>query len=507
VPVRLLIAPAGSGKTTLLLKYASGDRGNVRYCTLPQACTPQGLRDRLAAMLNLPSAAASYEAMVDGMIRNDRSAVELIVDDIEKASPEALTELCRIVQGSPDHVTFIFAGCSRETVDVKRWVASGLAVLCDARRLAFDYADTAMLAEICGVPYTELDVRRLVNDTDGWAVATSSAIRCAAADSRSLERAYEHWRTQCGSVFDEFVHAELEFASREDRALIAELLAGSTCTDAARMRQLESRGLFVFDIGDVPRLYRALRPQHRQHAQPAPETAAPQMHVRMFRSFEAQIDGRAIPWVRRRDQQILKYLLLKPSGTATRAELASVFWPDADHHQATQSMRTACSNIRKAFASVVGYASVDLYFRTHPQMQVDIPNVVCDVRRFVAHVTDGDEAYGRGDLASAAAHYRAADGLYAGRLLEFESQEPWYEQHAQALHDRFTLALERLAEEALERADVAQAIGYAERILESQPDNSTAMRLMARARLTSAADLVIQKQRITVQNVAALQGA
>lgn len=478
VPVRLVIAPAGSGKTTLLLKYASGVYGSVKYCSLPRDCPPSALRERLAAMLDLPNAAGSYEALVDGMLRNDAQAVELIVDDIDRASPEALVELCRIVQGSPEHVTFVFAGCSRESIDVKRWVAEGLAVLCDARRLAFDYDDITMLADICGVPYTETDVRRLLDDTDGWAVATSNAVRAAAADSRTLRDAYRLWRSENGNVFDEFVHAELERASAEDRTLVQELLAGATCSDVARLRQLESRGLFIFDVGEIPRLYRALRSaRQRRHAGAEVAPPAPQMHVRMFRTFEATIDGHPIPWLRRREQQIVKYLLLKPNGSATRTELASIFWPEADRHQATQSLRTACSNIRKAFASVVGYGSVDRYFHTHPEMHVDLSNVVCDVRRFLAHAIDGDSAYQRGDNATAASHYRAADDLYTGRLLEFEPQEPWYASHAQAIAERHVLALERLSEDAARRDDANGARSYAQRLLESEPEHALALRL------------------------------
>ena len=495
VPVRLVIAPAGSGKTTLLLKYASGDYGSVKYCSLPRDCSPSVLRERIAAMLDLPSAATSCEALVDGMLRNDAQSVELILDDIDRASADALVELCRVVQCSPEHVTFVFAGCSRESIDVKRWVAEGLAVLCDARRLAFDYDDITMLADICGVPYTELDARRLLDDTDGWAVATSNAVRAAAADSRSLHNAYQLWRSESGSVFDEFVHAELERASTEDRTLVQELLAGATCSDTARLRQLESRGLFIFDVGEIPRLYRALRSprQPRRQAEAAP--TAPQMHVRMFRTFDAQIDGHAIPWIRRREQQILKYLLLKPNGNASRSELASIFWPEADRHQATQSLRTACSNIRKAFASVVGYGSVDLYFHTHPEMHVDLSNVVCDVRRFLAHADDGDAAHRRGDHTTAASHYRAADELYTGRLLEFESQEAWYAPHAQALHDRHLLALERLSEEAARREDTASTLRYAQRLLESVPEHPSAHRLIAKLRLSASATAALQHQR------------
>jgi DNA-binding SARP family transcriptional activator len=210
-------------------------------------------------------------------------------------------------------------------------------------------------------------------------------------------------------------------------------------------------------------------------ASPAPFT--PPLMVSMFRSFEARIEGRDIPWVRRRDQQIIKYLLLKQNGTATRAELASVFWADTDRHLATQSVRTACSTIRKAFAAIVGPANVDLYFRTAPDIQIDLSNVVCDVRRFCAHMNDADADFERGNVQDAAMHYRAAEKLYAGRLLDFEGPEPWIVQHAVNLHDRFIQALERLGTLALEHEEIATATQYANRVQAVAPEHPAVNRL------------------------------
>jgi DNA-binding SARP family transcriptional activator len=202
--------------------------------------------------------------------------------------------------------------------------------------------------------------------------------------------------------------------------------------------------------------------------------------VRLFRSFEARIDGREIPWVRRRDQQIVKYLLLKPNGTATRSELASVFWADTDRHCATQSVRTACSTIRKAFAAIVGPASVDLYFRTAPDIQIDLRNVVCDVRRFIAHVGDGDAEFERANIQDAAMHYRAAEKLYAGNLLEFDAPEPWILAHAASLSDKFMQVLERLGIMAAEHEELTTATQYMRRAQAIAPEHPAFMRLLSR---------------------------
>ncbi len=462
-PVRLIIAPAGSGKTSLLLKYCAESERDTLYYTLPTGCDAAHVRELLSAALDVSPAVCR----------------EIVIDELDNGSPEAIAELLKLVEDAPENITLIYVGRSREAIDARRLIARGVAVLCDARRLAFDVEEAGTLAEANGVVASDLDLRRLVEDTDGWAMAVSSSIRTACAEDETLGRGYDLWRSQSQAFLRDFAAAEVQRAPLDSQNAFWELFNGDSTPDILRLRELESRGLFIMDDGrDTLRLYRPLRPVA---AKAAPAAAAarftPPMMVRMFRSFEARIDGREIPWVRRRDQQIVKYLLLKPNGTASRSELASVFWPDTDRHLATQSVRTACSTIRKAFASVVGPANVDLYFRTAPDIQVDFGNIVCDVRRFCAHMNDGDADFERANVHDAAMHYRAAEKLYAGRLLDFEGPEPWIIPQAGGLEDRFVQALERLGTLALENEEISVAEQYARRAHTISPDHPAVTRL------------------------------
>jgi DNA-binding SARP family transcriptional activator len=254
----------------------------------------------------------------------------------------------------------------------------------------------------------------------------------------------------------------------------------------AQLRHLAGCGLFIYEDGDQLRPYRALQPPAASvsgsNAPAAEPPAISPLIVHLFQSFEAKLGGRDIPWVRRRDQQIVKYLLLKPDGKASRTELASVFWSDTDRHLATQSVRTACSTIRKAFASIVGYAAVDAYFRTAPDVQIDLSHVVCDVRRFTAHVVDAESCFNRGDREGATMHYRAAEKLYAGGLLDFEATEPWFATHARILRDRYVMLLERLGDFALETNDLNAALEYAQRGRALEPEQPGILQLLDRIR-------------------------
>lgn len=477
VPLRLLIAPAGSGKTTLLLKYLPNSTVDAGYCALQPGCNAAAFFQTMTSAMALDRVPASYDDLIELLYAGIFQPTELIVDDVDNATGDVLDMLRRLVEEAPEHLTFVYASRSREAIDAKTWIARGLAVLCDHRRLAFDPAETELLAETCGVPCTHLEIGRLIEESDGWSIVVTGAVRAASEDNRSLNDAYEHWRSRYGQLFTEFIAAELERATEEDRALVRSFIAGASVDDQERLHRLEVQGLFVIADDDGYRPYRPLR-QLRGRARLAPSARLSPLIVRMFGRFDAQIDGQDIAWIRRRDQQFIKYLLLKPTGSATRAELASVFWPDADRQLAAQSVRTACSNIRKAIAAIVGYACVDLYFRADPDVSLDLTNVVADVRRFTAHVADGDAGFDRGDLQEAAVHYRAAEELYNGRLLDGDVPEPWFESNAQLLEERHIIVLERLAQTAFDEGDMKSAAEYAYRVQKLRPDASGLVKML-----------------------------
>lgn len=478
-PLRLLVAPAGSGKTTLLLKYLPNSTVDTGFCALPQACSPAQLLESIAHALAIPQVPQNYDELLQALFANVTAQTELAVDDVDNASPAAIAILRRLPEEAPEVLTFIYTARSREPIDAKTWVARGLAVLCDHRRLAFDAAETEILAETCGVPNTHLEISRLLEESEGWPIVVSGAVRAASEDGRSLSDAYEHWRGRYGQLFTEFIAADLDRAGEEDRALVRGLIAGATIDDQERLQRLEAQGLFVISDDGGYRPYRPLR-QLRGRVRLSPSARISPLIVRMLGRFEAQIEGQDVKWMRRRDQQLVKYLLLKPAGSATRGELAKVFWPDADPQLAAQSVRTACSNIRKAIAAIVGYACVDLYFKADPDVQIDLTNVVADVRRFSAHVTDGDSSFERGDALEAAVHYKAAAELYTGRLLDGDAPEPWFASQAELLQERHIIVLERLAQASFDAGDMKSASEYAYEVQKHRPDATGLVKMLGR---------------------------
>jgi DNA-binding SARP family transcriptional activator len=144
---------------------------------------------------------------------------------------------------------------------------------------------------------------------------------------------------------------------------------------------------------------------------------------------------------------------LQPNGKVSRAEIGRAFWPGAERHLVAQSLRTACSNIRKAIAQIVGVKQVDAYFRAGDELAINLENVIVDVNRFILHANDADEEYMRGELRPAYAHYRSAARLYRDDLLPGDAPEPWVGSLGAELKRRHVKVLARVAE-------VGAALGY-----------------------------------------------
>lgn len=482
VPLRLVCAPAGSGKTTALAQHLLQSSGRAAYLQLGDGEAPAEFRGKLAQALSLQGPSRSYPELLDAL--RTCAPCEISIDDFDRAGPELLAELTALIGDAPTGVSLIYLGRARDAIDVERFLAVGIAVALDAGRLAFSADEMVGLAESLGIACATPEVGRLLEETEGWAIVVSGAIRAAAENGNSLAGAYERWRRGNGRHFAGFIKSELRHLSRTDKERFG-LALKSDGTTSATLAEFEARGLFVrYDDG----VYRPYRVAQQFAAEVLPAAAAkdarqsPLLVVRMFGRFDATIEGTPIAWIRRRDQQLFKYLLLKPDGTAARAELREIFWPEADAHLATQSVRTACSNVRKAIAALVGYDRVDRYFYAHGNdVVVNLGNAVLDVRRFSAHALDGDAELERNNIEGAIAHYVAAEALYNGELLSGDYPEPWYLPRAEMYKAVYIGILERLADLHVDSGDDRRAREYADRVLSLAPTNDRMRRVATSA--------------------------
>jgi DNA-binding winged helix-turn-helix (wHTH) protein len=464
-PLRLVVGPPGAGKTTAVASFLEEADSRIAYLAVQDDESAASLRQRIAAALGL-GAVDSYASFIDALGRC--GPCQLALDEIDHAASEALDELEAIVADAPKNVSLIYLARSRTAIDVGRLVARGLAAILDAEMLAFDAEDVAHLCDAAGVSFSAFDVGRLLDETEGWPVVVSCVIRDVADRNGALAGAYDQWCRSSGRHFAGFIKGEIERQGDFYRTAFHLVMRGGSGPEHDdRLAALEACGLFVrYARGDC-RPYRVVLQfvtgGIRSATTPVPATGA-LLTVRMFGRFQASIGERPIEWIRRRDAQLFKYLLLTPNGTATRGQLRQQFWPDADAQLATQSLRTSCSNIRRAIAAIVGYENVDRYFSTRGEVGVKLSNAVLDVRRFTAHITDGDEQLQRSNVREAMAHYHAAENLYSGELLSGDYPEPWYVARAAIYQALYIGALERLADLHTDCGEVEEGCQYRERV-------------------------------------------
>jgi hypothetical protein len=406
--------------------------------------TAAGVRGAIARALDVAGGCASHEDLLRALAT--AAPLELALDCEGVPDASGVSEILHLINDAPDGVSLLIATRSRAAFDAGRLVTRGLASLCDFERLAFDAAEVAQLARVCGITFATGDIPRLLERTDGWPQVVSGAIRAAAEDGCALAASYENWRKRRGHLFNEFITTSLGDAGEADSADVRRLMHGHRDDDGKLLQQLEREGLFVIHSDNQ---YRPLRPVSRVETHHFAETrkkSVTPMRVQMLGWFRAEIDGREIKWVRRRDQQIFKYVALKTNGSATRAELSEAFWPDGEKQLVSQCLRTACSNIRKAIARVVGFNLVDAYFQVNGDVAIDSANVIVDVRTFIDFANDGDQEFEHGDRHTARQYYLRASELYRGDLLIGDRGEPWVAEEAALLEARRSQVMQRLSQ-------------------------------------------------------------
>jgi ATP/maltotriose-dependent transcriptional regulator MalT len=246
-PIRLILGPAGTGKTTMLLRYALETDRDVAYCALPRDCTVVGLQNCIALALkqDAPQTEGDLAAIVSSYAA--KKPFELTVDDADNGCREAIDALHRLIEAVPSSVRLTYAARSRERIRAERLVARGIADVCGDTRLFFNSEECLLLAQSYGIDASELQARRLVEDTDGWALAVACAIRTAAAERVMLDQAFTNWRSGAQPFLRDFLHRQLECATEHDRQAFEALQNGRAVVDRSRLNELQARGLFIIE--------------------------------------------------------------------------------------------------------------------------------------------------------------------------------------------------------------------------------------------------------------------
>jgi LuxR family maltose regulon positive regulatory protein len=186
--VTLISAPAGSGKTSLLRAWADGPGQSHRLAlvqvrrdqqdsqqfwlavlrAIRQADGPPGEGDQLAATPDFNAAAIGERVLSELAAHHEHTF--LVIDDLhELTSPEALTQLTRLLHNLPRHVQAILA--TRRDLPLRLHKLRLAGDLADIRAadLRFTERETRQFLEASGITLSEAGAVRLHQRTEGWA--------------------------------------------------------------------------------------------------------------------------------------------------------------------------------------------------------------------------------------------------------------------------------------------------------------------------------------------------
>ena len=204
----------------------------------------------------------------------------------------------------------------------------------------------------------------------------------------------------------------------------------------------------------------------------SPEGTSP-LAIRLFGSFDVQVNGCALPRLRsQKGQWLLSLLVLRHGQSLERAWLAGVLWPDSRESQALANLRLSLTDLRRA----LGAQATHLQAPTPRTLRFVPTGVWSDVAVFDAAVLKGADN----------AALETAVAVYRGALLE-GCEEEWLTPERQVRAEAYLTTLETLASRALADGPAGKAVVYLRRLVAADPSRESAYRLLMQA-LTEAGD-------------------
>jgi tetratricopeptide (TPR) repeat protein len=187
------------------------------------------------------------------------------------------------------------------------------------------------------------------------------------------------------------------------------------------------------------------------------------LKVFLLGRFEVELEGAPIPngaWRRRRAADLMKLMALAPSHAMTRERVMDALWPDAAPEQSANNVHRALYDLRVVLGGPFVYPDKGVIRLRDAWVDVDELNALCD----------------RGDPPSLA----AATALYRGDLCPDDPYSAHLDAPRRAARQRFVDASLLLAHHRLASADPANAARTARLLLQIDPGNEEAQRLLTR---------------------------
>jgi predicted ATPase/DNA-binding SARP family transcriptional activator len=193
------------------------------------------------------------------------------------------------------------------------------------------------------------------------------------------------------------------------------------------------------------------------------------IRLKLLGGFSAETDDTPVPdraWRLRKGRTLVKLLALAPRHTLHRGQLIDELWPDHDPQRAANNLDQAVHAVRGA----LGAGSI-----TVREELVSLgAGCEVDVEAFEAAAAEA-RASGRSDVTAAAAT------LFTGDLLPEDRYERWTEPRRSLVREQFSALCLELAERNEREGRLADAVSWAQRVLNDEPLHEPAHRFLMRA--------------------------
>lgn len=200
------------------------------------------------------------------------------------------------------------------------------------------------------------------------------------------------------------------------------------------------------------------------------------LHIRLFGDFGLLSNDEALDGINTaRLQSLFAYLVLHRNAPQLRQHLAFLFWPDSTEAQARNNLRQSLHMLRRAVPSLAPFLSADnSTIRWRPDSPIHL-----DVDEFERTLALAEAIDQQNDQSVTLAALEQAANVYRADLLP-SCYDPWIVPERERLRQRYLHALDRLIHLLESQQKYAQAIGYAQRIIDHDPLNEDMYRCLMR---------------------------
>jgi DNA-binding SARP family transcriptional activator len=184
--------------------------------------------------------------------------------------------------------------------------------------------------------------------------------------------------------------------------------------------------------------------------------------------------------LRPKEQRVLARLALSPGEVVPRDELLDLFWHRSPVASAERSLRTVVSSLRSSIRRLLDGPPLRLISGRGDGYQLEAPTCAVDADLFARVIREAREASAGADLERARSSWRRAEELYRGDLLLAFQYEDWCLTARERLRSQFLDLLFQLASHAMAEGDTERACRRALRMVEIDPTEERAHRLLMR---------------------------